>query len=436
MSDVDGRMDADVRRDVVPGDGGAVKTTPEGTMALREGTFELASFGGEFHDVAGKIAFLPDGVVRLEDFLARGLTGTVRAAATARLDGLSFAGVRATVAVPAKDPLPLVFDGAQMGMLDGSFDVSLGRDAETHAFDLSVAVPSAHLQLPAGRASVDVQPLGDVAGVRVGRRDETDGFVDVPLDNSREALAAAVGPRTPIQIAVQLGDVRVSRGTDLDVQLEGRPTVVMAGTTRVSGQIRMPRGTIDVEGKPFAIERGTVTFVGDDASNPQVLLTASWEAPDGTHVYADFIGPLKTGRVKLRSEPSKTQSEILALILFGTEDQTGSSGSAPPQVSPMAAAAGGAATQPLNRALDSLGLAGGVSTRIDTSQISPRPEVEVQIARDISIQVAWVLGGTTPGSSDATQVTLNWRFLRQWSLATTVGNAGTSILDVVWRHRY
>jgi hypothetical protein len=33
-------------------------------------------------------------------------------------------------------------------------------------------------------------------------------------------------------------------------------------------------------------------------------------------------------------------------------------------------------------------------------------------------------------------VTLNWRFLRKWSLETTVGDAGTSILDLVWQHRY
>ena len=102
----------------------------------------------------------------------------------------------------------------------------------------------------------------------------------------------------------------------------------------------------------------------------------------------------------------------------------------------MAAAAAGAATQPLNRALDSLGIAGGISTKIDTSQVIPRPEVEVQNARDISIQVAWVLGTPPPGVNDTTYVTLNWHFLRQWSLETTVGDAGTSVLDVVWRHRY
>jgi len=33
-------------------------------------------------------------------------------------------------------------------------------------------------------------------------------------------------------------------------------------------------------------------------------------------------------------------------------------------------------------------------------------------------------------------LTLNWHFLKAWSLGTTVGNAGTSIVDMVWQRRY
>src|SRR5208282_3164976 len=68
----------------------------------------------------------------------------------------------------------------------------------------------------------------------------------------------------------------------------------------------------------FEIERGTITFVGNDPGNPTVAVTAGWTAPDSTRVHADFIGPLKTGKVTLRSEPARPRSEILALILFGT----------------------------------------------------------------------------------------------------------------------
>jgi translocation and assembly module TamB len=222
------------------------------------------------------------------------------------------------------------------------------------------------------------------------------------------------------------------------VSLEGTPVVTLGDSTHVSGQIRLPRGSIDVDGKPFTIEKGTVTFVGDDATNPQVVLTAQWAAPDGTTVYAEFVGPLKTGKVSLRSDPTHTKSEILALLLYGTADgQAGSTSDAPPSTTAAAGAAGGVATQPVNRILDDFGLAGGVTTKIDTSTANPRPEVEFQIARDISLQIAWVLGAIPLGTNlDTTLVTFDWRFLQRWSLETTVGNAGTSILDVVWKYHY
>ena len=40
------------------------------------------------------------------------------------------------------------------------------------------------------------------------------------------------------------------------------------------------------------------------------------------------------------------------------------------------------------------------------------------------------------GRIERTLFTLDWRFLRKWSLETTVGDAGTSILDLIWQHRY
>jgi hypothetical protein len=87
----------------------------------------------------------------------------------------------------------------------------------------------------------------------------------------------------------------------------------------------------------------------------------------------------------------------------------------------------------VNRALGSLGLAGGIATKLDSNL---RPDVEVQITRDISLQVAWVLGTHPPMQPDSTLLTLDWRFLRKWSLETTVGDEGTSIFDVIWQHRY
>jgi translocation and assembly module TamB len=442
LSALDGRIDADAHVEFAPG--GSVR--PEGTISLDNGAFQLTSFGGPFHGASAKLTLRPDGVVFLKDAVAKGITGTVQSAASARFTGGALGAIRASLRIPSKDPLPLVFDGVQMGMLDGDFAVAVDRSAANRRLDVVVDVPSAHVELPSGTSSLDVQSLGPVPGVRVGLRPAAGKFVEAPLNGPRDSTVDSTHTRgTSVQIGLRMVDMRVSRGTDLDVRLEGQPTITLDGKTKVAGQIRMPRGSIDVLGKPFAIDHGTVTFVGDDPTNPQILLTATWTAPDLTRVYADFVGPLRTGKVKLRAEPARSESEIVALILFGTTDeQSAQANSQISATSPMAGAAGGAATQPLNRALggvdralQNMGLAGGISTKIDTSQTTPRPEVEVQIARDISLQIAWVLGAPPPGTNpDSALLTLNWHFLRKWSLETTVGDAGTSIVDLVWQHRY
>jgi translocation and assembly module TamB len=157
-------------------------------------------------------------------------------------------------------------------------------------------------------------------------------------------------------------------------------------------------------------------------------------------VYADFTGPLKTGKVKLRSEPARPQNEILALIMFGTAE--GSSSTPYPTQQPNGATragtmAGGLATEGLSKGLDELtGL--DVSAKIDTSNAAnPKPEVELQIARDIAVQIAYVIGTPAPGMNpDRTFFTLDWRFKRNWSMETTFGDLGSSIVDFLWQYRY
>jgi translocation and assembly module TamB len=205
----------------------------------------------------------------------------------------------------------------------------------------------------------------------------------------------------------------------------------------VTGQIRLKRGgSLDVQGRKFTIQDGTVTFV-DDPANPQVIVKAAWTAPDATLVIATFTGPLKTGKVTLTSEPQLPQEEIVQLLLFGSADGTQAQGAPASTQDSAIATAGGEAAQPLNHMFNQLGL-GAVTAKVDTANSSnPKPEVEVQIARDLSLQIAVVLGQPQPGvNPDHTLATVDWRFLKMWSLATTVGDAGTTIFDLLWQRRY
>jgi translocation and assembly module TamB len=421
FTELDGRVDADVKITVDPRTG---RAQPQGTIALSQGRFEVGSIGGEFHDVTAKAIFTPDGVLRLEGIRASAMSGAVEAAATARLDGLALQALNATVQIPSSNPLLLTVQGSQVGTVEGKVNVGLTQRQST--VDVKVDIPTLHVELPL-TSSHDVQPLGPIEGVRIGL-EKSGGFVPERLDAPRQAVAAP--PGKTIVTTVKLGeDVVVKKSTQLKVALSGSPVITIGNDVRATGQVRLLTGKIDVQGKSFDIESGAVTFQGDP-SDPQMVVTASWTAADGTQVYADLRGTLKNPKVTLRSEPSFTQNEIIALLAYGSAD------AASPNSGAAAGVAGGAATQPLNRALENMGL-GGVTTRVDTSAVTPRADVELQIARDLSLQVAEVMGVPPPGTSpDTTFLTLNWRFAKAWSSQTTIGSLGTTIWDLIWQHRY
>jgi translocation and assembly module TamB len=430
FTELDARVDADVKAELDP----RTRTAKvNGTLDVSQGRFELASVGGEFHDASMKLVFTPDGIVRVTNMKASGMSGQIEAAASVRLINLVPVSASANVVIPGSNPLLLTVEGAQFGTLAGKMAITAKLSGDRNKISATVDIPSLHVELPL-TSSQDVQALGDLDGVRIGT-DGPHGFVPERLDAAKVELAAP--SNKTFEVAVTLGrDVQVKRGATLKVALEGKPTVTITDKVRAGGQIRLVRGSIDVQGKSFSIDNGTVSFVGDDATNPQVVVTASWVGPEGTTVYADFVGPLKTGKVTLRSDPTLPQNEILALLLFGTPDGVTPASQSTSAGTTGAGVAGGAAAQPLNSALESYGL-GGVTTRVDTSQVNPRPEVEVQIARDISLQVAYVIGTPPPGQNpDTALFTLNWHFIRAWSLETTVGNSGTSIFDLIWQYRY
>jgi translocation and assembly module TamB len=438
VSQLDGRIDADARIDLVPGG------TPQmrGNITLDRGRIQLARLGEPLHDVKMRIALTPDGVVRLEDITAQGSSGRLNAKGVVRLNGFQLVGAKASISIPKNDPFPVDVDGQAVGDVDADINITADVTPNRRTMNVKVDIPRLHTQLPLA-ASNKPQELGEADKIRVGYLRRPKQFVILPKDAEdlkEDDAPTDAEPPTTTNISIHLGDdVEVRRGKTIRIALTGNPKIELGEEPKMSGQIRLTRGMLEVQGKRFRIEKGVVTFVGPP-DNPQIVVTAAWDAPDGTRVLADFVGPLKTGKVKLRSEPSRPQNEILALIMFGTAE--GSSSTPYPTQQPdgatrAGAVAGGFATEGLSKGLDELtGL--DVSAKIDTSNsANPRPEIEVQIARDISVQVGYVLGTPSPGTNpDRTLLTLDWRFRRNWSMETTFGDQGSSIVDFLWQHRY
>jgi len=340
------------------------------------------------------------------------------------------------VRIEKGEKMPISVQGVSFGEAWGAIDAD--ATMAKNVLNVDVGVPSFHLELPQSTAH-PVQSLDPDSTITVGIMHKDGQFARVLLEPPVEKRASDA---MRARIGVHLGDdIEIRRDHSLQIFVTGSPVIDVAETTRVSGQILLVRGKIEVQGRIFQVEKGTVSFTGQEPDNPIVIATAYYDAPDGTRVYADFTGPVRTGKLALRSEPTHTQDEILAILLFGSPE--GSFGaSAPPgqeqdAVAKAAGLGGSYVAQGINKALSGVTKV-EVATRVDTSESNnPRPELEVQLTKDVGVQVVYNMGVPGPGQiPDRTLLMVDWRFVRRWMLRTTIGDEGSSMVDLIWRYRY
>lgn len=441
FNELDGRIDADATVRV----GADVRAAAlSGKLVLREGTVQLAAFGDELRDVRATVTFRPDGLVAIDDVFTRSSSGgEVTASGAVRMRGLALASATASAHIPERKALDVSLQGQPIGAVAGDVRAKAIASDDGKHIGVEVDVPAVHVTL-AQRMKSGVQELGEKEAIRVGTFRDAKTFVRLPLDKEDLTPASAEAPSEPgtvVDADLRLGDVTITQGNQVRVVLGGSPHVRLGGTTELSGQIRAKQGSVDVQGKKFEIDKGTITFQPGDTSNPIVVATASWTAEDGTKVYADFVGPVKTGKVNLRSDPPRPKNEILAIILFGTANGANAAppppGRAPNGTTQAATALGGGfAAQGLTEAMDDLtGIQ--ATARIDTTRSSnPAPEIELQIARRLSLAFEHILGTPPLSEPDTNLAIVDWRFRNNWSLELTVGDRGKVQTDAVWTRSY
>jgi autotransporter translocation and assembly factor TamB len=250
-----------------------------------------------------------------------------------------------------------------------------------------------------------------------------------------ESTPAESGRATNVH--VKLGrQVILSQGTMLYAPVSGELDVLVREEMRLRGKVQLGNGgLINLKGRKFRVQNGTITWTeNDEPSNPVVIASAQWEAPDKTNVIASFTGPAKTGKLDLRSEPARTKGEILSLLLFGTTDgRTGGGGGSVAATG--ATLGGGVAAGGLGRALSKL-----TDVEIEASVKSPdsrttRPEVAVRVRPDVTLQVGYNIAPPAV-QRDRWLLTVDWRIAQRWSVQATEGDRGTTILDLLWQYRY
>ena len=447
LQQLDGYLDADLDVELQPLQ---QKFTTKGQIAFTEGTIQTPFVADEFHDVAFRITMSPDGTAKLENFIAHPVAGEIEGSASAHFEGIEFKGAEANFEIPKSKNIELAVAGLSFGNVYGSTSLTV-RSQPTNVAGIdgkplsgmvvNVDVPAMNAQLP-GIPSGDVQKLEKPEGVAIGM-DKAGRFVALPLDGTDLGPVDPTpkGPPTtaPTVINLNLGNIEVAVANLADVTVGGKPKITLGDTVQMDGKIVVKRGTLDLQGKEFNVDNGVVTFdPNSDPGNPQVVARASWVAQDNTKVIAEFVGPVQTGKVELRSEPALSKNEVLSLLLFGRVEGmgaqangTGASGAE----SAGLAVAGGAATQGLTQAMR--GLTGlKAQARIDSSTSNPRPEIQVQVGKNVTVGFQTVLGTPPFSNPDRFYGKFGWTFAANWQLVATVGSSYSSLLDAIWNYRY
>jgi autotransporter translocation and assembly factor TamB len=428
VSEIEGNLDADLGVELTD-----AAPRVQGKAQLRRGVVQVPQIGQRFSDISADVA-VADGDISLESLKARGVSGRLSANARAALRGSELQSVKGHLEIKKDEKLPLTFEGVAIGDAWGRIDLAYMRSQDNT--DIRVDVPDFHVQMPDAPLA-NVQDLALDEHVKVGVYRDDGKFAAVPIQPLASSAKDEDDKQTQTRVRIHLGSVWIERALQVKAQLGGDLTMTSGDPPRVDGEINLRGGKLDVNGKTFDIESGTVAFSGTDTSDPTITATARWDSPAGYTVYADYSGTVKAGKLTLHSEPQLTQTEIVSLLLFGTpEGSLGATDNGGGATATAVGVAGDTATKGFNRVMsDFTNL--DVSARIDTSTGSARPELVVQVTPRLTTRVTRAVGEPSPGQSpDRTFLTLELRLQRAWALSAIVGDRGASSLDLIWRRRY
>ena len=130
-----------------------------------------------------------------------------------------------------------------------------------------------------------------------------------------DPTAGGSGPGFALDLAVNAPRRIFVRGRGLDAELGGGLT--LTGTTNriiSAGRFKLIRGRLDILGKRFDLEEGSIQFQGDLV--PYLRFVSSTETNAG-EVRVIVEGPADAPVVTFESTPEAPQDEVLAQLLFG-----------------------------------------------------------------------------------------------------------------------
>jgi autotransporter translocation and assembly factor TamB len=383
---------------------------------VQNGTASLVAGGGLLQDIDAQILADGDGPLKLVfRAAARSRQPNIKGTASVRFEGPHFKRLDTELELTS---FPLLYDGILMGRAttpSGARKLAIVIDAQESGQVIDVFVPAVEVKLPESDDKKLIQ-LDDDPAVKVA---------DAPRDPEAQLGAAGAGGRTTLKVrlgksvVVKRGALEVPVGASLTLSPEGRFT----GTVTFP-----PGGVVPAVGQVFRISRGSVTFKNQDVKDGKLAVEASTRVADGTLVELNVSGSVRAPEVRFRSDPPRSQGEIVAALLgIQTETNTNSKGGEQLGRTAMALA--------MNRLLE--------GSPLSTLQFGAGETSEGEAVSSVSMRVAnkvWLEGRTVKGSNtsinpdERVSGVVDWRFAPSWSLRTQLGDI--SGVELRWSLRY
>ncbi|HEY5375647.1 MAG TPA: hypothetical protein VIK01_18340, partial [Polyangiaceae bacterium] len=424
LSDIGGKLDADLTANLTPDLNakadqhwaGSVK----GTLSMHDGTLQLAQLALRMRNVKFSATAEEHGgstLIVVDSLSAAAEADKPNVAARGNIWLTGFKVVKGNANATLQG-VPLLVEGVTLATLDGR---NIGVELERRPTEMFVGltIPELNAVLPQAAArsliSLSNNPSVEIAQPIAEPHDATDG----------ESL--------PWRMKFDLGKrVKVTR-QDIFLPISGSPQITLGDKLRIEGNIELtPGGRLNLPGlpRPFTIESGTVYFDADgEPGNPRVQVVAVCQLSQLT-VRARVSGTFRKANITFESDDASLNAQGQAAIEAALLSAPSSDNS--PAAAGIGAGAGYLGKQLLaNTPLSNLELKAGSETTADQRSYSTY-SAAYPITDELwfegsykTLQQQDISGANS--NTNAFSGTFDWRFRRNWSLRTEVGNIGAGV---------
>lgn len=399
--------------------GPADRPTTEGTMALRGGVLELAALRVPYREMTLELHAVGS-TWQIETLHAATDHGAIDGGGTITLGGDDIA--KLDLHATMRD-FVAVHDATLDAALSG--DISLRGTARAPVLDGDLTVTRATFRpsiLPSSQIDSEPDPTVEV----IGGVPAPPPTPPTPVDELTSALA--------LDVRVAIGDNAWVRSQDATVQLGGAVRVQRDANSPIelTGEILLRRGSYTFQGRRFSIEPSTIDFGGEAPPQPRYDVTAVYRM-NQYMIEIRVTGVGDQPRLAMRSEPALSETDILAVLLFGKPtNELGRGQSASVQENAIQLASGYVMPELRQSLMNTFG--------IDTFDVSMGNEAAGQpgqvqagryISQDVFVSIAQEFG-LRAGQVLSVEYAIRYSLSVRGSVSTT----GTGSLDLLWRKRY